>query len=142
MTNPVRNLSATLLSLFCIACTAERNGSSEPPAVKYDAAVLKVNWGLYAKSAKTVTIVDPLVISQLHAEFVGIKSNTDPRPRADWKPSGSLTFQRGGEEKWTVVLGIAEWTPVAEPNVEYPLPKDLQSRLKQLASEDVVNADK
>jgi hypothetical protein len=136
MINPARNLSANLLSLFCIACTTERKGSREPPAVKYDAAVLKVNWGLYARSAKTVTIVDPVVVSQLHTEFVRIKSNTDPRPRADWKPSGSLIFQRGGEEKWTVVLGIAEWTPVAEPNVEYPLPKDVQSTLERVASEE------
>jgi hypothetical protein len=142
MFSTARLLLVILLSLLCVACSAERNGSREPSEVKYNTAVLKVNWGLYAKSAKTVTIKDPVVISELHAEFVRIKSNTDPRPRVDWKPSGSLTFQRGDAEKWTVVLGITEWTAGGEPNVEYPLSKDLQSRLKRLASDETLSTDK
>jgi hypothetical protein len=128
-------LPQAVLALLCAACTVEKTASRGGEET-YDKAVLAVNWGLYSRSEKTINIWDRTVVAHLSDEFSRIKRSSNGTRRADWKPQGSLTFYRDGKQERKIILGISEWNDGDETELEYPLPKDLQTTLKEIASEE------
>jgi hypothetical protein len=128
-----------LIVIFCTSCNAEGVESTRQDENEFDKAVLSVNRGLYASSARTVEIVDPDKIARLHNAFARIKVGSTVKPRADWKPQGTLTFYRNGKEQRKAILGISEWTQGGASALEYPLQEDLRATLKELAGDKTLD---
>jgi hypothetical protein len=120
-------------ALLCGACTDNTREIMPQNQHTYDKAILQVNRGLFAPSATSVAITEADEIAMLHEEFMRIRTASTGKPRADWKPQGTLTFYEGEEQRWKAILGVAEWSEGGTHNIEFPLSKTLQDKLKRLA---------